>query len=299
MEHKFYLFSHIFFTVSDQTSYEKSECTCNCKRQKSSTYLVLSTLALSKHSELYSENGCILSGRSNYINDTQNEGLNIGQAALVNQVNTEGEEGATKTISAMSYNIWNFNAYEHSSSNQDEYAERFEKILNLLRKTQPDIAGFQEVRYEHASGGRLGPNQIDHLVSALPGYQVHVFNTHLSLSHEAREKSVSQIMQFMKEASGNEPALLMGDLNASPEEKAIRMLSESSDLEDIWLKLHPSSKGFTFNNLEDHLSKRIDYIFLKKPTKMTAVKMEVLSDGIKSKAASDHRPVVATLGFKT
>ena len=70
----------------------------------------------------------------------------------------------------------------------------------------------------------LSNSRVKFLCLLFFGWQVHIFNTHLSLSHEAREESVSQIIQFMKESGEDEPALLMGDLNASPEEKAIRQV---------------------------------------------------------------------------
>lgn len=53
--------------------------------------------------------------------------------------------------------------------------------------------------------------------------QVHVFNSHFSLSHEAREVAVKQIQEYMNCFDGR-LVLLMGDLNATPKETAIRYL---------------------------------------------------------------------------
>ena len=96
-------------------------------------------LALSKFSELYSENSCILKGKSKNIQYTYNEKLNIshegiGQSAPqspVKAIKTEGAGGLMKTVSVMTYNIWNFNAYQGSSSHHDQYVERFERILQV------------------------------------------------------------------------------------------------------------------------------------------------------------------------
>ena len=49
----------------------------------------------------------------------------------------------------------------------------FYSFLKLVTKTQPDIIGFQELRFEMPQGGREGPSQIDHILPHLPGYQVH------------------------------------------------------------------------------------------------------------------------------
>ncbi|GFO04975.1 rxlr-like protein [Plakobranchus ocellatus] len=364
-EHDFYLFSHTFFSLSAKEANKDHECTCSRERVKSSGSIVLSSLALSKHTEHYPESSCTLYMDKIQVPEPNNisglpENISIYNKQSVRQdsANPGGTaKRASATLTVMTYNIWNFNSYQH----KDQYAQRVERMKKLLAQAQPDIVGFQEVRFEQPAGEELGPNQVEHLVSALPGYQfvyqpaqlmresfqqgrteegvaifskypiihhdylllfrnkhnsadqhqriclhatihvpnvgrVHVFNTHLSLSHEAREASISQILQFMIEVGEGECLILLGDLNATPEEKAIRLLSEG--LEDVWGKLHPLSEGFTFNNLEDHLSKRIDYIFINKSENLTAVKMEVLADNIKSKAASDHRPVMATLHLK-
>ncbi|GFS06061.1 endonuclease/exonuclease/phosphatase [Elysia marginata] len=323
IEHKFYLYSHIFYSITDQLARQKTECICNCEREKHRSHNVLSMLALSKSSQLYSENNCILSEKSEHMQDTHMTSFHgsVRQPAQSSEVKDKRAEWSKTTISVMTYNIWNFNAYKYSTSYND-YVERCQRILQILHETQPDIAGFQEVRFEQASGGKFGPNQVEHLLSALPGYQfvyqpaqlmpdslhsgrteegvaifsrfpivhhdylllfrnrlnsadqhqriclhavihvpyigrIHVFNTHLSLSHEAREESVAQIIEFIREIGEDEPALLMGDLNATPDEKAIRMLSEASNLVDTWDRLYPSSNGFTFNNLDDQLSKRV------------------------------------------
>ena len=58
------------------------------------------------------------------------------------------------------------------------------------------------------------------LTDVLWYFQVHVLNTHLSLSHEAREQSVIQIWQYVKQLEG--PVIFLGDLNAEPQERAVQ-----------------------------------------------------------------------------
>ncbi|XP_052225527.1 uncharacterized protein LOC127841050 isoform X2 [Dreissena polymorpha] len=128
---------------------------------------------------------------------------------------------------------------------------------------------------------------------------VHVFTTHLSLSHEAREKSVEQIWSIVKAKQG--PAIVMGDFNAKPHEKAMRFLKgfakkNDSKLIDVW-SFTNTDKGFTFSALQPNLTKRIDYIFFKPgPDCCLIHDCYTVDDGARSvEAASDHLPVVAEI----
>ncbi|XP_059176562.1 uncharacterized protein LOC131956157 [Physella acuta] len=137
-----------------------------------------------------------------------------------------------------------------------------------------------------------------HAVIEVPYFgKLHIFNTHFSLSHEAREESVAQILQYMKRYE-DEPAIFMGDLNATPEEKAIRMLTDKTGLVDVWDILHPSDDGFTFSSLEKP-SKRIDYIFMKKTNMLKAEEIKILPDERGPNAASDHRALMASFKLAT
>ncbi|KAL5022452.1 hypothetical protein ScPMuIL_001607 [Solemya velum] len=132
--------------------------------------------------------------------------------------------------------------------------------------------------------------------------RIHVFVTHLSLSHEAREQSVVQIWKYMKKFKG--PAVLLGDLNAEPDERAVRFLrgeialsdERVEHLTDAWLYFHPKDQGLTYNSLHKKLSKRIDYIFVRKDSLVRLEDVSVVDDEKRgTAAASDHLPVKATL----
>ncbi|KAL3863262.1 hypothetical protein ACJMK2_005027 [Sinanodonta woodiana] len=136
--------------------------------------------------------------------------------------------------------------------------------------------------------------------------KVHLFVTHLSLSHEARERSVIQIWQYMKQFEG--PAILLGDLNAEPEEIAVQYLrgkkvfdgEDPPILTDLWLHHnHDRQLGYTYNALEITLSKRIDYIFFKHGLGCCEVlKCDIIDDGKRGlEAASDHLPLISTLSL--
>ncbi|KAH9512494.1 hypothetical protein Btru_038615 [Bulinus truncatus] len=275
----------------------------------------------------------------------------IQKYTIKSELSNKSECAAFKV---MTFNIWNFNTYYGDSL---DYPARLEAIGKLLKRANPDIVAFQEVRFESPLGKHFGPSQIDYLISQLSEYQFiyqpaqlqsssfdhgrteegvaifskfpivhhdylllfrnrsnsadlhqriclhavvdlpcvgkgHIFNTHLSLSHEAREESVKQIIQYMS-LHGAEPAILVGDLNATPEEKAVRLLAEDAGFVDVWTLLQPSKDGFTYNAI-DQLTKRIDYIFMKKSEAIVAENIEVLPDNSRSSAASDHRALQAT-----
>ena len=79
------------------------------------------------------------------------------------------------------------------------------------------------------------------------GTTVDVFATHLSLSKDARERSVVEIWHFLDTNSSSAGLhLLMGDLNAEPDTEAIQFLqglrelrgAPQNDLKDAWLEVH-------------------------------------------------------------
>ncbi|XP_053407685.1 uncharacterized protein LOC123547470 [Mercenaria mercenaria] len=136
---------------------------------------------------------------------------------------------------------------------------------------------------------------------------VHIFNTHLSLSHEAREKCAVQIWNHVKPMKG--PVLVLGDLNAEPHELSVQYLrgqdvfpgEDRSELVDVWSKLNPDDKGLTFGTLDKNLTKRIDYIFYRGGVQCCDIEACYIPDdgGRGYKAASDHLPLMAVLSLKT
>ena len=72
------------------------------------------------------------------------------------------------TLKILSFNIWNFNVVH---GGEKQYAARIQHLADLCRKSEADVIGFQEVRFEEGKGGDLGYIQVQHLSSMLPGYQ--------------------------------------------------------------------------------------------------------------------------------
>ena len=175
-----------------------------------------------------------------------------------------------------------------------------------------------------------------HVAVDIPGWGVvDVFTVHLSLLEEARDKSVVELWNLVTdtEVSVGTTQILMGDLNAEPQERAMRFLGGEeaidgvkTDFVDAWLALHPepTPRSNATNEKDDMLTfpsdnpeKRIDFIFIRgkgaKDVKKTwLVGQEPLEDVGKATDddgkhigmvdansrvwASDHRGVVTEIG---
>ncbi|NJN27347.1 MAG: endonuclease/exonuclease/phosphatase family protein [Cyclobacteriaceae bacterium] len=133
------------------------------------------------------------------------------------------------------------------------------------------------------------------------GRQFWVMNTHFDhVGVEARKNSAKLIVAKMHEINRqNLPLILMGDFNLEPHSEAIQYLS---------MQLHDSKKNakrvvfgpegtFQGFNLQDPLTRRIDYIFTDK-TKVEVLKYAVLTDSKNQKFYSDHLPVFVELLIK-
>mmetsp|Transcript_22682 Transcript_22682/g.29672 ORF Transcript_22682/g.29672 Transcript_22682/m.29672 type:complete len:223 (+) Transcript_22682:3-671(+) len=106
---------------------------------------------------------------------------------------------------------------------------------------------------------------------------IDVYVTHLSLSERARERSVQELMAYARKGAGV-AQFLLGDLNAEPQEPAVKYLRGSQnmlggdfgDFKDLWLELHSEPKPNS-TDAEEKFSaltfpscdpvKRIDFIF--------------------------------------
>lgn len=114
--------------------------------------------------------------------------------------------------------------------------------------------------------------------------RVHIFNTHLDYRPDPfiREAEVSEMLEIIRGIDEQEPVILMGDLNAEPEDPELAALFNV--FRDAWEG--EEGEGFTFPAAGP--AKRIDYILYSDHFKITGV---YVSDTQKS----DHRPVVGDL----
>lgn len=119
-----------------------------------------------------------------------------------------------------------------------------------------------------------------------------VFNTHFDhVGVQAREESARLIMRMIQEIAGNSPVILAGDLNAEPNDEAVKLIT--AQLHDAYEASKEPPYGpygtwnaFDYNSL---LDRRIDYVFVS--DKFIMLKYAVLSDAKDQRFPSDHLPV--------
>jgi endonuclease/exonuclease/phosphatase family metal-dependent hydrolase len=82
-----------------------------------------------------------------------------------------------------------------------------------------------------------------------------LYNTHFALSQDCLQSNIPETLEFMS-ANSNGAGVLIGDMNATPDNPALSQLSEAG-LTDSWAQLYPDDSGFTFPSWG--LVERIDY----------------------------------------
>ena len=118
----------------------------------------------------------------------------------------------------------------------------------------------------------------------VPGPDVEVFNTHLSATSAAdRAQQTTQIREIL--GARARPAILVGDLNATPDAPEIATLN--GFMSDAWT-VAGQGPGFTFDSKEP--VKRIDYVYASDG--LEVMHSQVLDS---HRAASDHLPVAVKL----
>lgn len=124
-----------------------------------------------------------------------------------------------------------------------------------------------------------------------------VFNTHLDhIGELAKTNSIQLILLKIKILNTkNYPVFFMGDFNSEPsEERIVNLKKEMLDSYDVSVE-KPFGPTGTFNAFKHYeaVTKRIDYIFLSKNSKLQVTKFAILSDSKDLKYPSDHLPVYA------
>lgn len=130
------------------------------------------------------------------------------------------------------------------------------------------------------------------------GQEFYHFNTHFDHRGEtARLESAKLVTQKVETVAGDQPAVVTGDFNLTPDTKAYDVLTAS--LEDSY---HSSKSGHygpesTFYGFElDADIGRIDYIFTR--NNVQVLRQGTLADNWKGNFPSDHLPVVADVVFE-
>ena len=131
---------------------------------------------------------------------------------------------------------------------------------------------------------RPAPGLLDATID-LHGTPVRVFVTHLDYRRDpsVRERQTREMVAYIDSLS---PAtIVLGDLNATPDEPAIQPLRQR--LRDAWtISAISADSGLTYP--ADHPTERIDYVLVSRRLRVRAARVPVTQ-------ASDHRPVVVDL----
>lgn len=133
------------------------------------------------------------------------------------------------------------------------------------------------------------------------GRVLFVFNTHFDhQSQPSRVKSAQYLAKRVSELVGDEPVIVMGDLNAGESNPAIAELTAADrrpTLVDTFRVLHPDEPVVgTFNGFKGETrGEKIDYIFA--PSAAKVVSAEIVRTNVDGRYPSDHFPVSAKLVF--
>ncbi len=124
-----------------------------------------------------------------------------------------------------------------------------------------------------------------------------VFNTHFDhVGKTARRESAALILNKIAEMNiAHEAVILMGDLNAEPEETPVVLISKEMQDARQTSEALPFGPAGTFNGFRfnEPVTRRIDYIFVD--NKLIVLQYAVLSDSRDCHYPSDHLPVLARM----
>ena len=126
------------------------------------------------------------------------------------------------------------------------------------------------------------------------GQLFRVFNTHLDNEEKsAQVKGMEVVLDYIDEykEKGNYPIMLMGDLNASPEDEAIVKCNQYEGISEV-----SENVTVTFHKYGTE-SKKLDYIFMSDELAKVAGNAEAWTDMQNGIYLSDHYPVCTQLWF--
>ena len=115
---------------------------------------------------------------------------------------------------------------------------------------------------------------------------------------EARRESARLMLRKMRDIAGEAPALLLGDLNATPESEPVQILLTGLRDARTVSQTPPYGPVGTFNGfkLNAPLLDRIDYVLLSPHWRV--LRYGALTDSVDARFPSDHLPVVTRLSLE-
>jgi endonuclease/exonuclease/phosphatase family metal-dependent hydrolase len=139
-----------------------------------------------------------------------------------------------------------------------------------------------------------------HFQELSTGKKFYVFNTHFDhLGKIARRESAKLVLSKIKEIAKNEPVILLGDFNATPDDEPIQLLVDSKNPDRLINSELISQNGHygpigSFNGFKSEKeNSHIDYIFIKNGVK--CLQHATHSETWNNRYPSDHFPVSASL----
>ncbi|MDD2725783.1 MAG: endonuclease/exonuclease/phosphatase family protein [Proteiniphilum sp.] len=127
------------------------------------------------------------------------------------------------------------------------------------------------------------------------GRSFFIFNVHYDhQGKEARRNSSLLLNEKVKEIAGNNPVVVTGDFNATPDSEPIQIILDAGQLHDSYriTRTPPYGTEGTFNafRLDAPMRDRIDYIWVS--PHITVHKYGVLNEQQYGRFPSDHFPVM-------
>jgi endonuclease/exonuclease/phosphatase family metal-dependent hydrolase len=138
-----------------------------------------------------------------------------------------------------------------------------------------------------------------------PHGTVHFFSSHATLDSDPSKKAdqARASWQLLHDKDNGLPAILAGDMNATPETLAMQFLrgdashaGDTGDLVDAWIAANGAAPGLT--NPSGSPDKRIDYVYLWPGGSASVVSCELVFDQqVGGLYASDHLGVMCDIAF--
>jgi endonuclease/exonuclease/phosphatase family metal-dependent hydrolase len=134
------------------------------------------------------------------------------------------------------------------------------------------------------------------LLDRTSGKRLLYLNTHWDHQSQPARRQSGKLMgrRVLELARDDEPAIITGDFNASPENPAFRALLEEGGLHDTFRKAHPDEKDVnTFNGFGRPSGVKIDAVVVTDHWETQDAK--IVRTRVDGRFPSDHFPVTATL----
>jgi endonuclease/exonuclease/phosphatase family metal-dependent hydrolase len=175
---------------------------------------------------------------------------------------------------------------------------RVDEGLTILTRGEPVRAVSRQLRMAWSDRDDQNQRVCIGVTIEENGRPFHVFDTHFSLSASARIRNAEDVIAFTGREAGDEPTILMGDLNAEPDSPPIALLTGDPSeggggFVDCWTSIHPDDVGYTYAS--DHGVRRIDYVLARHLPGPVAGAHLVGGDAVNSVYPSDHLGIVVDL----